>query len=93
MEMQYIKVSWTHSLNSEPVLLYSELDEKRFEVRKVEIYSDGRCDYADASGSLGETRLSTEALPLISDIDRDIQFESAAITQEEFERVWSKSHC
>ena len=44
--MEYIKVYWMHDFIDEPIILYSELDEKRFEVRKIEIYRNNRIAYA-----------------------------------------------
>jgi hypothetical protein len=34
--MSYLKVKWNRSFPDEPMLLYSELDRERWEVRKVE---------------------------------------------------------
>jgi hypothetical protein len=33
--MSYLKVKWNRSFPDEPMLLYSELDRERWEVRKV----------------------------------------------------------
>lgn len=46
--MQYIKVKWVHPPNEYPVMLYSELDDRRYEIRKVEVFADGRMQYACA---------------------------------------------
>jgi len=46
MELSYLKVRWLHDDPAYPVLLLSELDERRYEVRKAEIYADGRIDIA-----------------------------------------------
>jgi hypothetical protein len=40
MTMHYIKVFWKHQHRDEPVELYSELDDGRWEVRKVEVSRD-----------------------------------------------------
>jgi hypothetical protein len=37
--MSYLKVKWNRSFPDEPMLLYSELDRERWEVRKVEFFS------------------------------------------------------
>jgi hypothetical protein len=34
--MKYLKVVWVHDLPGEPVLLYSEVDDEGWEIRKVE---------------------------------------------------------
>jgi hypothetical protein len=55
--MRYHKVLWHHDLPDEPVVLYAEIG-SGCEVRKVEIFRDGRHDYGDTSGSTGITMLS-----------------------------------
>ena len=45
--MKYLFVRWKHPNPEDPTLLYSELNEDRWEVRKVEVYADGRLGYAD----------------------------------------------
>jgi len=87
---KYIKVTWRHNFESEPVMLYSELDENRNELRKVEVYRNGHHDFSDGSRSTGNTRLSKEPIPLILDINQDGQFEASPIQQEEFDAVWKK---
>jgi hypothetical protein len=37
--MKYIRVKWIHSLPNEPITLFSELDDDRYEVRKLEIFA------------------------------------------------------
>jgi hypothetical protein len=39
--MNYVRVEWKHPHQDEPILLYSELDEERFEVRKIEVFRNG----------------------------------------------------
>ncbi len=69
--------------------MYSELDENRWEVRKVEVFPDGHRGYAGAAESVGETRLGKEPIPPLAEIVADSQFEAVEISHEEFERVWS----
>jgi hypothetical protein len=40
--MTYIKVLWIHKNKDEPIELYSELDEDRYETKKVEIFIDDK---------------------------------------------------
>ena len=51
--MIYLKVKWNHSFSDEPVLLYSELDRERWEVRKVEVFPGGRMAYAGPGVAVG----------------------------------------
>jgi Domain of unknown function (DUF6881) len=85
----YLRVKWKHSFSTEPVLLYSELDGERWETRKVEVFTDGRRDFASASETSGNTRLSKEPLPALEEIASDPQFEPVEITRTEFEEVWA----
>jgi hypothetical protein len=87
--MTYIRVRWKHSIPTEPVYLYSELDDARWEVRKIEVFLDGRRGYASAAESVGGTRLGTVPVPLLVELAADSQFEPDEITGEEFERVWA----
>jgi hypothetical protein len=86
--MNYLRVEWNHSDSTEPVLLYSELDENRDELRKVEVYADGRRGFASVSESAGDSQLSKEPLPALN----EIALEPFEISPEEFERVWAEAH-
>jgi len=88
--MNYIKVEWTHSFATEPVLLFSELDKDRWEIRKVEVYRDGHCEFADAKESFGSAMLSKVPIPPLSEIATDPQFDPMEITRDEFEIAWTE---
>lgn len=62
--MGYLRVEWTQHNPEMPVEIYSELDEDRWEVRKVEVFADGRVQYSDGVESTGRTDLSE--LPILS---------------------------
>ena len=86
--MTYIKVRWHHSDADEPVILFSELDQHRWEVRKIEIYADGSCGYATAEEQVGGTWLGLVPVPSLAEIAAEAQFEPLETSKEEFERVW-----
>ena len=86
----YLYVKWRHNHPEEPVHLYSELDGERFEVRKVEIFSDGRRGFADGSEEFGGTRLGEMAVPPMSELESDPQVESKVISADEFQWHWLK---
>lgn len=88
--MKYVRVGWKHQHPDEPVLLYSELDADRWEVRKVEVFRDGRCGYASADVSSGGTMLGKVPVPELTEIAKDAQFEPVEISREEFEVVWAR---
>lgn len=86
----YIKVEWIHEFPDEPVIIYSELDDYNNEIRKIEVYKDGKYGYANNVTEFGGTMLSKEPLPTIEEIDSDKQFRSKEITKNEFEDIWCK---
>ena len=87
--MKYLRVKWLHTLPSEPIVLLSELDDDRYEVRKLEIFRDGSVTRATPEMSIGSTVLGELPIPSIDEINADPQFEAEEITQSEFESAWA----
>ena len=87
--MRYLKVDWRHDHPDEPIALYSECDDGGWEVRKVEVFRDGRFGYAGPGSDAEGSRLGTEPLPSLRDIGAAPEFLPRAITQSEFEQVWA----
>lgn len=90
--MKYILVEWKHSDGNYPVLLAAELDEQRWEVRKVDIYADGRTGFADAHESQGDTELWKVPVPELSEIAKNPEFLPKEISKEDFEAIWVRRH-
>jgi hypothetical protein len=88
----YIAVQWLHSNRSEPVELYAELDADRNEVRKVEVFDDGRAQFADGQPRSGDTMLGLAPVPTLEEIAADPQFVQRKISSDEFEAVWQRAH-
>jgi hypothetical protein len=88
--MTYLKVKWKHSNPEEPIWLYSELDDSRWEVRKIEIFPDGHYGFASATEASTDTGLGEVPVPPIGEIAAIPEFEPEAISKEEFEKVWSR---
>lgn len=86
--MEYLKVEWKHNYHDEPILIYSEIDDRRNELRKVEIYRDGRIGYADKNDEYLDAGLSEKPLPTLEEIAYDKQFKPELIYKEDFEMVW-----
>ncbi len=87
----YIRVAWKHERPEDPITLYSELDEERWEVRKVEVFRDGRATSADGKGSTGPTSLGDQPVPSVEDIAKSAEFEATQISRREFEEIWDKT--
>ncbi|MDF2961175.1 MAG: hypothetical protein K0S39_2910 [Paenibacillus sp.] len=87
ISVQYIKCIWFHDSSVDPVLLYSELDEDRYEVRKIEISRDNLIGYASHASEYN-AQLGKVPVPEIEEINKEIEFYAIKITKEEFEIVW-----
>ena len=72
--MRYLKVIWVHDFDDEPILLYSEIDEKGLETRKIEVYRDDSFGIAAKGMEFGGTLLSLEPVPNLQEIKEDPQF-------------------
>jgi hypothetical protein len=88
---RYLKVIWHHDFVDEPVLLYSEVGTDGYESRKVELYRDGRGDYADGSSSTGDTELGEIPIPSVEEMAAQAEFTPFVIDSEEFEAVWRRA--
>ena len=88
--MEYIKVEWIHKFEDEPNEIYSEMDEKRNEIRKMELFKNGKIGYATESVESGGSSLSECPLPEIEEIAQDAQFKPVCISREEFEAAWNE---
>ena len=86
--MPFVKVRWLQAQPDEPILIVSELDAERWEVRKVQIFADGRWGYAHGGEEIGGTFLGERAVPSLSEINADPQFEAVEIEADEFESLW-----
>ena len=87
--MQYIRTIWVHDFPDFPVEIYSEIDEERWEVRKVEIFRDGSATYADLTRSTGKTGLSEDQQKLATAIaTASKKFPNAVLMKCASEECW-----
>lgn len=86
--MRYVKVHWLHDLPDEPTVLLSEIDEGRWERRKVYLFRQGPAGIASATESTRSVILGEKPLPTLEEIGSDPQFKPEEITREEFETAW-----
>ncbi len=89
--MEYLKVEWIHGWDDEPIVIYSEIDGRRREIRKIEVFRNGRVGYAVGKVAQGGTLLSETPLPPLYSIASDRQFKPHKITQQSFEQVWKEN--
>ena len=89
--VKYLRARWHHSHPDEPVWLYSELNDDRWEVRKVYIFPDGHSEWADRDHEVGSTALGLASVPPLDEINADPEFEAEEVSGDEFELVWAEA--
>lgn len=93
--MRYLRVEWLLPHPDDPVTLYTEVDDAGREVRKVDVFADGRIGFAGPGGETPSTGtwLGEQRVPSLEEIASDPQFKAAEITKEEFDKVWASRFC
>jgi len=86
----YVRVDRRRANAEEPISRYSELDDDSWEVRKIEVFRDGRVTYADGKGSTGATKLGSQPAAN-ADAARDSELKATEIQRAEFEVVWNRA--
>lgn len=88
INMEYLFVKWIHDFPDEPVLLISEIDNARMELRKIEVFADGTKGFADEFEHTENTQLSELPIPTVDEIAKDNQFQPKVINRIAFEKLW-----
>lgn len=89
--MMYLKVEWFHSFADEPIVIYAEIDDDRWETRKIEVFRNGELGFSDGESECHSMGLSETQIPSIEEIGSDPEFSPRIITKDEFERMWAQA--
>ncbi|MFJ5633090.1 DUF6881 domain-containing protein [Streptomyces goshikiensis] len=87
--MEHWKVEWFHESETDPTLIYSEIGEDGYEVRKVYQYRDGRLLRSDEWHESREIGLSEVPVGTIEDVARQPEFAAIRVPLAEFEEFWT----
>ncbi|MBE1532977.1 DUF6881 domain-containing protein [Actinomadura algeriensis] len=87
----YLRVEWFHDFGEEPVDIYSEVGEDGYELRKVEVFRDGRLQYTDGLREAGGTMLSESPVGTVAEIAAQGGFQPHEISEQEFEETWARA--
>lgn len=87
----YIYSKWHSSPAGNPVEFYSELNGDRFETRKVEVFRDGSLGFASDKASSKTTKLGIAAVPSLTEISKQPEFDIRTITPQQFEAKWKEA--
>lgn len=85
--MEYLFVSWKHNFLDEPIEFYMELDDRRNQLRVVEIYEDDHVTFATKQVENGAF-LAKEEYPTLEEVNLTEEFRAKLITKDEFEKIW-----
>lgn len=88
--MNYIDVAWETAEIADPYRLVSELDEHRFETRKLEFFRSGAVGSASSSHATTNTQLGSEAVPQLQEISADPRFSGTEVPEMAFELLWTQ---
>jgi hypothetical protein len=72
-----------------PIEIFSELDGRRMETRKVEVFRGGTFGFASAHDHSGKTRLGIEPVPSVPEIASQSEFTPRHIDRASFEEMWN----
>ena len=82
----YIKWIWKQHDLEFPSIFFMELDEERWDTRRVEVFPDGRTGFAGPDDRSHETWLGETAIAPLSEINEDPMFEATEISAADFEK-------
>ena len=87
---RYLHIHWKKPGPGEPSHSFSELDNERLELRKVDIFPNGTRGFAEGEEEHGGSILGSLPVPPLAELAGDPAFEASEIKVEEFQRQWLK---
>jgi hypothetical protein len=94
MSPTYERLEWIHDHEDQPRFIYSELDDERYETRKIAVFKDGRMVKVSVDHSGGGSKgLAMLPVPSIEETNAitEEKFHASEISAAEFEDLWSSS--
>ncbi len=94
MSPTYERLEWIHDHEDQPRFIYSELDDERYETRKIEVFEDGRIvKVSEDRPERGSTGLAVLPVPSVDEVNaiREEEFHAEEISSAEFEDLWESS--
>ena len=83
--MLYYKTIWNHTNDYDPIVMYSAIDEERYETKRLDIFRDGHVAYFDT-----RTPMELSEAPYPSDFDTinaTDEFDVSEISSIDFENI------
>lgn len=79
---------WHHDSPQDPIVLCEELDDERYDTRRLRIFADGRCEYYGSRRPGGSLEAATHPVPELKEIDAEEEFDLLAVSANQFESLW-----
>ncbi|WP_327097062.1 hypothetical protein OIE68_45595 [Nocardia vinacea] len=89
--MRYVKVTWHHDFDDEPVEYFHEVGDDNWETRRVQVYRDGHLEWADETHETATAGVAEIPIAPIEEIAAQPEFDAEEISQDQFERQWSQA--
>ena len=90
----YVRSEWVHNFEDQPYLIYSEVGDDNYEIRKIEVFKDGSIGKAsEENPEVGSTGLSDQPSLSIEEINAlpGEEFSAQQISAAEFNKLWDSS--
>ena len=88
---RYIAFRWLHDEHLVPVAIYSEVNDRGFESRRVNEFRDGRLERSDRYEPKLRTTLLQLELPLPEELRDDPDRQLLPIDRESFDVLWNRA--
>jgi hypothetical protein len=83
--MLYYKTIWNHTNDYDPIVMYSSIDEERYEMKRLDIFRDGHVAYFDTRTPM---ELSEDPYPSdFDEINATDEFDVSEISSIDFENI------
>ena len=74
-----------------PVELWSEIDDGRWEIRKIDVFLDGTMQIASQESENKDARIGLIPTPELDKLNADGEFEAIYVGRDDFNALWHKA--
>jgi hypothetical protein len=92
MSPTYVRGDWFHDFADEPRSFYAELDDERYELRKIELFKNGKTTRASTEDLKRDPMaLADQPWPILEEINAHEEVHAEEISKAEFEELWNSA--
>jgi hypothetical protein len=90
MSPTYERLEWVHDFKDEPCVIYSEIDDQRYEMRKIVVFKDGSMVKASLDNpESGSSALADQPFPSLEEVNSYAEFHAQEISAAKFNALWN----